>query len=195
MTEVQIPTGLELAPDEVVLWYDRRSWKSLLGWFLLAALFIIISLIASSESGTLGMLIFILGAVFILIPILLRYSSEYTITNKRVYSRYGLISRKTSETTFDKITDMSLSQGIFGRLLNYGDLRINTAGSMFYEIVFKGVDDPKHIHTKVRSITDKHRKLERIKERIERLEDMYLLGQITKEQFEEAKRKLEESIK
>ena len=176
MAEVKTPTGLELTPGEVVVWYDRRCWKSLIGWLIL---------------GILTIWIFGLGLIFILIAVFKRYGSEYTVTNKRVYSRYGLLSRRTSETTFDKITDSSLSQGVLGRLLSYGDLRINTAGSIYYEIVFKGVNDPKYVQAKVRSVADGYKKSIRIKERIERLEDMYLAGQITKEQFEEAKRKLE----
>ncbi|XRO75584.1 PH domain-containing protein [Methanocaldococcus sp. 28A] len=139
----KVPSGLELLPGENVLWYSRICWKSLIGWLIL---------------GALTILIYGLALIFIGIALLKRYYTEYAITNKRVYCRYGILSRKTVESTLDKITNTSISQGILGRLLNYGDLRINTAGSTPYEIVFEGVSNPKYVQSKIRSVADAYQK-------------------------------------
>ena len=174
---LKIPTGLTLSADEEVLWYERRSWKSLWGWFLLCILTI---------------WLFGLGIFFLVIAIGVRYGSEYAITNKRAYSRYGLIGRAANDANFDKITDTSFSQGTIGRILNYGDVGVNTAGSIGYEIVFRGISDPKSAIIKVQNMKEKYAGEVKKKERIERLHDRYYTGEITKEQFEEAKRKIEE---
>ena len=116
---LKTPTGLTLSAGEEVLWYERRSWKSLWGWFLLCILTI---------------WLFGFGVIFLLIAIGIRYGSEYAITNKRAYSRYGLIGRRANDANFDKITDTSFSQGTIGRILNYGDVgvefQINIGHSM-----------------------------------------------------------------
>jgi len=195
----KMPTGLELTNEEDVLWYGRRSWRSLIGLLTLGFLFFLVGLIffilgvgnGDGLLGIIGLIIFVLGIILLIAAILKRFGSEYAITNKRVYCRYGLISRRTSEAVFDKITDSSLSQGVLGRLLNYGTLRINTAGANKFEIIFKGIVDPKYIQSKIRSVYEKYQRDLRIKERIEKLEDKYLIGEITEEQFEEAKKRLE----
>jgi uncharacterized membrane protein YdbT with pleckstrin-like domain len=173
---LKTPTGLTLSAGEEVLWYERRSWKSLWGWFLLCILTIWL----------------FVGIIFLLIAIGIRYGSEYAITNKRAYSRYGLIGRRANDANFDKITDTTFSQGTIGRILNYGDVGINTAGSIGYEIVFRGISDPKSAIVKVQNMKEKYGGEVKKKERIERLYDRYYTGEITREQFEEAKRKIEE---
>lgn len=172
----KIPASLTLTSGEEVLWYGRRSWKSLWIWFLLGILTIWVGI----------------GVLFFIIAIAMWYSSEYILTNKRVHSRQGLIARKTNEANFDKITDTSLSQDTIGRILNYGDVGINTAGSIGYEVIFRGVSDPKQLLGRIQNMKEKFSLESRKKERIERLRDRYYAGEITKEQFEEAVRKIEE---
>ena len=100
-----------------------------------------------------------------------------------------MISRRANDANFDKITDTSLSQGTFGRILNYGDVGINTAGSIGYEITFRGISDPKSAIVKIQNMKDKYDKEGRKKDRIERLHDRYYIGEITKAEFEEEKGK------
>ncbi|AGB05199.1 putative membrane protein [Aciduliprofundum sp. MAR08-339] len=189
------PTGLSLVDGEIVEWYGRRSFKSFIGGIIITLLLFISGIIFGIIIPYFGVILFFLGLLLILRIVIKWISTEYAITNKRVYSRHGWISRKISETTFDKITDISISQGVWGRLLNYGDVLVNTAGSLGYEIKFEGVSDPKYIEVKIRAIGEKYKKQERIKERLERLEDRYLVGEITLQQYEEAKKKLENMIK
>ncbi len=171
------PTGLTLTEGEQVIWYGRRSWKSLWGWFV-AFIFTI--------------WFYGLGIIFLLAAIIIRYSSEYAITNKRAYSRYGLISRKTNDASFEQITDTSFSQGIIGRILNFGDVGVNTAGSAGFEITYKGVSNPKPLLSKIQNAKKRKAQYTRKEERIERLRDRYYTGEISKEKFEEAIRKINE---
>lgn len=179
MDYYQVPTGLTLSSDEKVLWYDRRSWKSMIGLFILFGLTV---------------WIFGLGFIFLIAAVMKRYGSEYALTNKRVYSRRGLISRHTGEAIFERITDTSLSQGVFGRLLNYGDVRTNTAGSYGYELVFRGVSDPKPLVGKIQNVRESSQMRIRKDERIERLRDEYYLGRITQEQFEQTLTKIKQEL-
>jgi uncharacterized membrane protein YdbT with pleckstrin-like domain len=64
-------------------------------------------------------------------PAIQRSSSEFAITNKRVIIKSGIISRKTLEMNVSKIESVDVVQGIFGRLLGYGNIVIKgTGGTM-----------------------------------------------------------------
>ena len=85
---------------------------------------------------------FFLGIIFIVIAELLRRANTYYITSKRLIHEYTLLSRKTSSTSYDKIQDLHTTQNIIERIVGIGTIHINTAGTHFIEIKFKGVPDP-----------------------------------------------------
>jgi len=85
---------------------------------------------------------FIIGIVFIIMAELLRGANTYYITSKRVIHEYTLLSRKTSSASYDKIQDLHTSQNIIERIIGIGTIHINTAGTHFVEIAFKGVSEP-----------------------------------------------------
>ncbi len=58
----------------------------------------------------------------------LRYvSREYVLTNRRVLEVEGVLNRRATDSSLEKINDAVLEQSLFGRLFGYGDLRILTA--------------------------------------------------------------------
>jgi uncharacterized membrane protein YdbT with pleckstrin-like domain len=61
-------------------------------------------------------------------PLIDRYTDEFVITNKRVIVKTGLISRKTFEMNLSKIESVNVDQGIMGRILGYGTIRIVGSG-------------------------------------------------------------------
>jgi uncharacterized membrane protein YdbT with pleckstrin-like domain len=70
--------------------------------------------------------------VFVLFipPILKMISSEFGITNKRVIIKTGFLSRKTVEMNINKVESVNVDQGLLGRLLGYGTIKIiGTGGS------------------------------------------------------------------
>lgn len=119
------------------------------------------------------------------------WGTHYSISNMRVYAKSGIISKKTKEATLEKITDVNLKQGWLGRLLGYGDLIINTAGTGGYEIVLSSITSPGKVRDMLNNASSQFSSIDRIQDRIDRLEDRYLLGEITREQFERAKKELE----
>lgn len=86
------------------------------------------------------------------------------------------------------------NQGLGGRLLDYGDVGVRTAGTAGTEINFKGVSEPKQVQRMLRDMIDRHEEDKEVEERIKRFEDKYMMGEITKKEFEEAKQKLRASV-
>lgn len=61
-------------------------------------------------------------------PLIAKYTDEFAITNKRVIVKTGLISRRTLEMNLSKIESVNVDQGILGRILGYGTIRIIGTG-------------------------------------------------------------------
>ena len=57
-------------------------------------------------------------------PMIDRYTDEFTITNKRVVIKTGLISRKTVELNLTKIESVNVDQTIMGRIFGFGSISI-----------------------------------------------------------------------
>ncbi|MFA6082361.1 MAG: PH domain-containing protein [Patescibacteria group bacterium] len=62
----------------------------------------------------------------------------YTLTNRRIQYRFGVIGEQTKTIALDQITDNKVVIGIFGRIFNYGDVVIDAA-HINSTISFKGI--------------------------------------------------------
>lgn len=84
--------------------------------------------------GWWGALIFLviifITAIYILRKIFIWSLNVFLITSRRIIdlNQTGLFSKSVTETTFDKIQDISYNKkGIFATLLDYGDVVVKTA--------------------------------------------------------------------
>lgn len=58
-----------------------------------------------------------------------------TVTEERVIIKEGVLIRKTKLIPLDRIQDVSTRQNLFGQLLDYGSLEIDTAGTIKNEVI------------------------------------------------------------
>jgi uncharacterized membrane protein YdbT with pleckstrin-like domain len=73
---------------------------------------------------------FLALAVLAAIPgFIRRHSSEYAVTNKRVVVKVGLVRRHSTEILLRQVEGITVDQGIFGRIFNYGTIVIEGTGS------------------------------------------------------------------
>ena len=61
-------------------------------------------------------------------PAIIRWSSEFVITNKRIIIKTGFISRNTFEMNFSKIESVNVDQSFMGRIFGYGSMTIIGTG-------------------------------------------------------------------
>ena len=63
---------------------------------------------------------------------LIRYlTAKLEITNKRVRGKTGLINTNELDSPLNKINGIQVIQGMFGKMFNYGTIKITTASSVF----------------------------------------------------------------
>lgn len=55
------------------------------------------------------------------------YQDDYVITNRRVIKIEGVLNKRAADSSLEKINDAILTQSVFGRMFNFGDLKILTA--------------------------------------------------------------------
>ena len=66
-------------------------------------------------------------------------NNELGLTSKRLVGKVGIVAFKAMDAPLNKIQNISVSFGVFGRLFGYGAIKINTASGVFS---FKGVRAP-----------------------------------------------------
>jgi len=210
---VKIPAGFSLIEGEKPVWHGKMSWRA--NWFLLfLSMFWLLVLVAftalwivlrsflpffPSNGSILGFIWVFILCLFVLPPLVVAWlnviSSEYFITNRRVYVKYGIFARTTWDLKNEWITNYFVYQGLVARLLNYGAIRISTPGVGAGAATMRGVSDPMNVKTILEETLLNFGKAKEIEASLRRLEEEYLFGRVTKEKYEEIKAKYEETLK
>lgn len=80
-------------------------------------------------------------------------AKKLVVTNKRVFWRSGVLSSKERSIPLNRVTDINVQSGMIGRILGYGDIRIESAGGPGTEINASGVSDPNGVRDAIVSQT------------------------------------------
>jgi membrane protein YdbS with pleckstrin-like domain len=81
-----------------------------------------------ADNASVGALL-VAGACLPLIYAAVMYSSsEFAVTNKRVIIKVGFIQRRTIETMLGKVENISVDQGVLGRMVDFGTITITGTG-------------------------------------------------------------------
>ncbi len=89
------------------------------------------------------------GILVILWAILDRRYRIYTLTNKRVELKYGIIAKHTSEIELADIRNVIVTIPIIGRIFGWGNVGVSCAATGQREIAFGGVTEPDRVKAAV----------------------------------------------
>ncbi len=78
-------------------------------------------------------------------------NTQFVITDKAVYSKRGVYSTRVDRISHPMIQNSTLIQGRIGRLLNYGSIRVDTAG-VAGALTFSDIRHPREILDRIESI-------------------------------------------
>jgi len=104
--------------------------------------------------GGLLILAYGLGLIIIAIAILSRICSVFTVTNRRVKSKVGIISRVTREVSIKDIRVINLKQGVLERIFGLGTIEVGSAGTAGIEVSFKGIPETPKIKEMIQKLKD-----------------------------------------
>jgi uncharacterized membrane protein YdbT with pleckstrin-like domain len=100
--------------------------------------------------------IFGIGILIIVGAYLNIKNTDFVVTNEGLYKKTGVLSRSVQKIGFEKVQNISFSQGIVANYFGYGNVEISTAGGSGVEMRFNGIDDPKSVQERVATEMKKH---------------------------------------
>jgi uncharacterized membrane protein YdbT with pleckstrin-like domain len=142
----------KLHAGERVLYEGHPSWRSILGFYLkgiaiTAVVALVVAVVSGlGEGGADGGLVTIVALVGVALTILIgfvkRVATSYTITNRRLHIKRGIVSRTIQETRLERVQNVNYHQTVLQRVLQVGDVDFDTAAGDDYNFVFSGVAEP-----------------------------------------------------
>jgi uncharacterized membrane protein YdbT with pleckstrin-like domain len=149
--------AVKLHPGEQLIFQGHPSWRAILGFYLkgvvIAVIVAVIAKIASAGSGTVFLVVLVILAVTVLAGFLKRVSTIYTITDRRLNIKRGIISREVQETRLERVQNVNFQQSVYQRAMQIGDVDFDTAATDDYNFVFAGVADPEDVVHRVDQAT------------------------------------------
>src|SRR6266487_6049954 len=138
--------GLNLSPGERVIFQGHPSWRAILGFYLkgilVAAILGVLFKLFGASSTTVFLVVLVLIGLTVLIGFVKRVATTYTITDRRLNIRRGIVSREVQETRLERVQNVNYKQSVYQRLMQIGDVDFDTAAGDDYNFVFFGVADP-----------------------------------------------------
>ncbi len=148
---------MDLQSGERVIYQGHPSWRAIIGFYLKGALIgaaagVLAGLIDGSTS--LGILVFVVVlAITILVGFIKRVATVYTITDRRLNIKVGIVARKVQETRLQRVQNVNYNQGVYERIMQIGDVEFVTAGTDESNFVFAGVAQPEEVTRQVEQAT------------------------------------------
>jgi uncharacterized membrane protein YdbT with pleckstrin-like domain len=158
-----------------------------------------------------GLLLLAIPVGQFLIRLWIWSSRQYVVTTRRILQMSGILNKRVSDTSLDKVNDIVMEQTALGRLLGYGDIEIMTGTESGID-VFRKISRPILFKKSMLDQREALGSLSTIEERtagvlgtpaglvndipelIEGLDELRDKGLISDEEFEQKKRKLLDKI-
>jgi len=150
--------ALNLSPGERIIFQGHPSWRAILGFYLkgilVAALAGVVFKIFGTSGGTVFLVVLLIVGVTVLVGFVKRVATTYTITDRRLNIRRGIVSREVQETRLERVQNVNYKQSIYQRLVQVGDVDFDTAAGDDFNFIFYGVADPGQVVHKVDQATE-----------------------------------------
>jgi uncharacterized membrane protein YdbT with pleckstrin-like domain len=140
--------AVDLQSGENVIYQGHPSWRAILGFYLAGfALGAGLGVIAKIVEDTgLGILVFaVVAGLTVLAGLIKRVATTYTITDRRLNVKRGIVARKVQETRLQRVQNVNFQQGVYQRIMQIGDVEFDTAGTEESNFVFAGVAQPEQV--------------------------------------------------
>jgi uncharacterized membrane protein YdbT with pleckstrin-like domain len=142
----------KLHPGEQILYEGHPSWRAILDFYIkgllvTAGICLLVALATGvigdeTDTGLVAIIALVGVAVTILIGFVKRVATSYTVTNRRLHIKRGIVSRTIQETRLERVQNVNYQQSVLQRMLQVGNVDFDTAAGDDYNFVFSGVSDP-----------------------------------------------------
>ena len=98
-----------------------------------------------------GALVFGVGILLCIPPLISYVTSEFGVTSRRVIVKTGVLRRRTLELLLRQVEAISIDQTVMGRLFNYGSVTLSGTGGV--REVFHNIAAPLEFRRQIQSLT------------------------------------------
>jgi uncharacterized membrane protein YdbT with pleckstrin-like domain len=200
----------QLQPGEEVVYRAHVTRISLVPWVL--GLVVVVAAGAFAWQFTAGdvatAISIAVGAVALILILLILWkllvlrSYEHVLTNRRMIQQIGVFNKRSMDAPLDKVNNVEHWQTLWGRMLGYGDVEIDTA-SEHGATRFKDIARPLEFKNAIVGATEAYRSHRFAPaaptgpsgaDRLRQLKSLLDDGLISQEEFEMKRRKMLEEI-
>lgn len=194
-----------LTGDEEILDRFRPHWKVLLpalGWAMLLAAALGVMLAAVGDASwrwAAAVVAIVLWLLLATRSVITWWGTTYLLTTERIIVRTGLLARSGTEIPLESIVNVLFSQRVIERLLGYGDILIESAGSQGQSRL-EDVPDPEAFQSEVHAAREARAMVlsgpheptsaRDLVAQLEALADLRERGHLTDVEFEQGKARL-----
>ena len=139
---------MDYGENEQVIYEGRPSWRSILAFYIMGFILVLVATgIALAVSGG-GLAAGVGAAAFVLLLLigwLKRLATRYSITDRRLRIKRGILSKRIQQTRIDRVQNVNTQQSVMDRLLRVGTVDFDTAGTDDSDFTFAGVSSPSRV--------------------------------------------------
>ncbi|HSN43807.1 MAG TPA: PH domain-containing protein [Propionibacteriaceae bacterium] len=146
----------QLGTDEVVVRHIRTHGKALVG--PVAVLILLSAVLGGGIAlvppewdpwGTAGVvgLVVVAAIAWVVIPFLRWRTTTYTITNRRIITRSGLLTRTGHDLPLVRVNDVTYERHLLDRILGCGTLHLSTIAAD--PVILRDVPDVERVHVEM----------------------------------------------
>lgn len=144
-----------------------------------------------------GLAAIIVSMSWLVVALVKWRTTYFVVTSHRLIYRQGVVARNGVEIPLERVNNVNFHQSIFERLLQVGDLLIESGGQEGQQ-TFTDISRPEEVQNIIHSTIQREKRqkfdgapsLASIAHELERLEALRDRGVLTDEEFDEQKRRL-----
>ena len=195
-----------LQPGEEILYRAHVTRLSLMPlWVLLALILAAGGFAYAGFDNVPGTLVALAAAALVGVVLAWKLfvlrSNEFVVTNFRVIRNTGVLAKQSMDSRLDKINNVEHRQSLWGRLLNFGDVEIDTASETGMAL-FRNVSHPLDLKRAIVTAAEEYRSANRGgyvaaapagpsgAERLRQLQALFDDGLISREEYEAKRQQL-----
>jgi len=145
---------IDLHAGEEIIFEGHPSWRAMLAFYVqgLLAIVVIGAIVAGIKAlgdgvdwGLVALVVVAGGALLIVVGLIRRIATVYTITNQRLRIKRGIFAKRVQQTRIDRVQNVNTDQSVLERLLRVGTVDFDTAGTDDSDFTFAGVSSPSRV--------------------------------------------------
>ena len=145
---------MDLRSGENVIFEGHPSWRAILGfyfkWVLAGVLAggiaaLVTAIGGGVDAGIVSISFGAFVALGIVVGLIKRIATTYSISNQRLHIKRGIVARKIQQTRIERVQNVNISQSVIQRVLQVGKVDFDTAGTDDSDFTFDGVAQPEKV--------------------------------------------------